>query len=198
MIQAAGGAFRAHGLGGIGVDGLAKAADLTSGAFYFHFTSKLDAFNQSLTENLDGLAAAIADFQKKHGAQWVKAFAEFYLGFKRTCDPRDGCAVPLLSAEVERAGQATQVLYEKHLEQVLAAIEAGLEPAGGVSSRRQAILLLSMLAGSVMLARAVADPATSEQIAGAALKNLASFKARRVIGKAKRATASASARYRSE
>ncbi len=44
MIQAAGAAFREHGVGGVGVDGLAKAADFTSGAFYFHFRSKLDAF----------------------------------------------------------------------------------------------------------------------------------------------------------
>jgi TetR/AcrR family transcriptional regulator, transcriptional repressor for nem operon len=44
LIEAAGRGFRTSGFGGIGVDGLAKAAGLTSGAFYIHFSSKREAF----------------------------------------------------------------------------------------------------------------------------------------------------------
>jgi len=44
MLEAAGRGFRSHGYSGIGVDGLAKAADVTSGAFYSHFGSSTYIF----------------------------------------------------------------------------------------------------------------------------------------------------------
>lgn len=39
LLRAVGRGFRAKGFGGIGIDGLAKGAALTSGAFYAHFRS---------------------------------------------------------------------------------------------------------------------------------------------------------------
>jgi TetR/AcrR family transcriptional repressor of nem operon len=45
MIAAASRGFRSNGYAGIGVDGLAKAAGVTSGAFYSHFGSKDAAFD---------------------------------------------------------------------------------------------------------------------------------------------------------
>ena len=43
ILDAAGRGFRRLGFGGIGVDGLAKEAGVTSGAFYGHFPSKAEA-----------------------------------------------------------------------------------------------------------------------------------------------------------
>ena len=40
IIDAAGRSFRSNGYAGIGVDGIAKAAGVTSGAFYAHLGSK--------------------------------------------------------------------------------------------------------------------------------------------------------------
>lgn len=48
MLEAAGRAFRSPGYDGIGVDGLAKGAGVTSGAFYAHFGSKAAAFDAAI------------------------------------------------------------------------------------------------------------------------------------------------------
>ena len=48
MLDAASMSFRSNGYAGIGVDGIAKAAGVTSGAFYAHFGSKDKAFKSVL------------------------------------------------------------------------------------------------------------------------------------------------------
>lgn len=44
IVAAAGRAFRKQGYSGIGIDGLARKANLTHGGFYGHFASKAEAF----------------------------------------------------------------------------------------------------------------------------------------------------------
>ena len=181
MVQAAGAAFREHGLGGIGVDGLAKAANFTSGAFYFHFDSKIDAFVASMSESLDGLRQGIEQFQQDCGSGWLKAFAVFYLGFKRTCGLGEGCALPLLSSEVERAGDAARKAYEQRMQDVFHALERGLKPKASSSSREQALVLMALLVGGVVMSRTVKDKRLSEEIAAAVQKAADTiFKAQKV------------------
>jgi AcrR family transcriptional regulator len=55
ILEAAGRSFRKGGFGGIGVDGLAKEAGLTSGAFYVHFGSKAEAFRESVQQGMADL-----------------------------------------------------------------------------------------------------------------------------------------------
>lgn len=172
MVEAAGAAFREHGFGGIGVDGLAKAADFTSGAFYFHFKNKMDAFVAGLEASLDELNAAIRKFQEEDGAGWAGTFASFYLGFKRTCGLGDACAVPVLSSEAERAGPAAREAYEAKMKAVFESLEQGLGGAGEATPRERALALMAMLAGGAMISRTVADAALSEEI-GAAVRKMA-------------------------
>jgi AcrR family transcriptional regulator len=70
MLEAAGRGFRSQGYDGIGVDGLAKGAGVTSGAFYAHFGSKAAAFDAALAAGLDEVIAAIPEYQLKYGDAW--------------------------------------------------------------------------------------------------------------------------------
>jgi len=166
IVEAAGQAFRKHGLGGIGVDGLAKGADLTSGAFYFHFPSKVDVFVESIRAGLDELREAIEKAQTKEGRPWLSAFASFYMGTKRTCDLGDCCTLPTLSSEVERAGAEAQSVYEEKLVEIANAIARGL---GGDTraNRDQAWVILALLSGGVTMARTVLSKTLSKEIATA-------------------------------
>jgi AcrR family transcriptional regulator len=172
MVQATGAAFREHGLGGIGVDGLAKAAGFTSGAFYFHFKNKLDAFIAGLEESLDSLNTGIRQFQEKEGPAWVAAFASFYLGFKRTCGLGNACALPVLSSEAERAGPEARQAYEVKTKAVFESLDAGLADTPDSTSREKALALMALLAGGAMIARTVVDPELSEEV-GAAVQKFA-------------------------
>ena len=178
IVKAAEAEFLKHGAGGIGVDGLAKAAGLTSGAFYFHFKNKLAAFIESFAGNLDDLKAAIDQFQKDSGRAWLTDFAAFYLGYKRTCAMEHACAAPVLSSEVERAGPVARAAYEGKMRAVFESLADGLVPAASATARQQALALMAMLAGGAMIARAVLDPALSEEIAASVQTAAGRFRTR--------------------
>eukprot|EP01035_Chromulina_nebulosa_P064375 gene64375-88041_t len=84
ILAAAGGCFRRAGYAGIGVDGLAKEAGVTSGAFYAHFGSKRAAFEAALAGGMQELGAAIAAFR----APQAKARAH-----QRCCMGRCRCGI---------------------------------------------------------------------------------------------------------
>ena len=73
MVDAAGRGFRKNGYGGLGVDGLAKEAGVTSGAFYGHFKSKdelVKVLDQSKRVLRDGgnLVAMVPNATSAYGA----------------------------------------------------------------------------------------------------------------------------------
>jgi TetR/AcrR family transcriptional repressor of nem operon len=167
VLDAAGREFRVHGFGGVGVDGLAKAAGLTSGAFYSHFRSKAAAFRAAVSAGVDRLGRAVAHFRNGHGDTWFDAFAAYYLGEAHRRDVAGGCALPSLSAEVARADEATRTDYENELKRVAAQVAAGMP---GEPGREAAWPALAQLAGGVLLSRAVKDEALAREIADAVLK----------------------------
>lgn len=169
VLDAAGRAFREHGFGGVGVDGLARAADLTSGAFYAHFRSKAAAFRVVVAAGLERLRLGVEGFKSRCGDAWFDAFAAYYLGAAHRGDVAGGCAVPSLSAEVARADDGVRAEYEIGLKRIAEEVAAGL---GGGLPREAAWPLIAQMAGGVLLARAVADKALAEEIAEAALKSL--------------------------
>src|SRR3954465_10555860 len=93
ILTAVGRGFRRRGYDGIGVDGLAKEAGVTSGAFYGHFASKGEAFDAAARAGLIQLRQAIEDFRAREGDAWLGRFVEFYLSSKRTCELGDSCAL---------------------------------------------------------------------------------------------------------
>ena len=170
ILDAAGKSFRAQGFGGVGVDGLAKGAGLTSGAFYFHFRSKLQVFIAAMQYGLDDLIEAIERLQEQKGGRWFVAWADYYLGFKRTCSMEEGCSFPTLTPEVERAGGEAQQAYEEELTRLIEAVMQGM-PAGTSKAKREtSIAVLALLSGGVNMARAVRDPKFSDEIAHAVRK----------------------------
>jgi TetR/AcrR family transcriptional regulator, transcriptional repressor for nem operon len=166
ILQAAAASFRSHGLSGIGVDGVAKDAAVTSGAFYVHFRSKADAFRAAIVDGLDELRAAVESFRTSEGHSWLASFVSFYLGPKRICPLKAACTLPSLSSDVERAGEQTRQAYEAHLLPILDALATGL-PGDPNTARDRACAIMAMLVGGALLSRAVLDQQLSQSIASA-------------------------------
>lgn len=166
ILASAGRGFRSHGYGGLGIDGLAKAAGVTSGAFYAHFKSKRDAFRDAVAAGMADLAAGIAGFRAGGGA-WVARFVDFYLTERRDCDLAESCALQSLTAEVARADDETRAGYEGELDKAIAALATGFDAADPAGARAEAIAVLAMLSGGVSMARAVKDPALADEIIAA-------------------------------
>ena len=167
ILASAGRGFRAHGFGGLGVDGIAKAAGVTSGAFYAHFPSKAAAFREAVAAGMIDLREGITRFQEQGRETWRRAFVDFYVGERRTCDVGESCALQALTGEVSRADTDTRGAYEHELRRIIDLAADGLAGSDAAARRREAVALLALLAGGVSIARAVNDPALSAEIAEA-------------------------------
>jgi TetR/AcrR family transcriptional repressor of nem operon len=168
MLEAAGRGFRSQGYDGIGVDGLAKGAGVTSGAFYAHFGSKAAAFDAALAAGLDEVIAAIPEYQLKYGDAWTKAFSDYYLGKAHRDDLSGGCAMAAFSPEVIRTSNETRSLYEQKMKTIAGLIAKRM--SGNTETERvaNAWSYLSRLIGGVTLARAMSSAALSNRILKAA------------------------------
>ena len=165
ILDAASRSFRKNGYSGIGVDALAKAAGVTSGAFYTHFGSKDAAFSEALRIGLDEVIAAVPVFQSEHGAAWIEAFANYYLGKPHRADLACGCAIASLTTEVVRSDRSVHKAYETKMVTIATLMAKGL--AGGSQKERlaRAWAVLSLLIGGLNVARAVEAPKVANQIA---------------------------------
>ena len=165
ILDAAGRRFRAEGYDGLGVDGLAKAAGVTNGAFYGHFASKADAFREVMVAGLEELRAGIARFRANGGAGWTNDLARFYFSDAKLNQPENSCALPTFAPETARAPAATRQAFQAELIRVKDELAGGLD-ATGTEADERAWLLLALLAGGVNLARAVPDRDLADTIAG--------------------------------
>ncbi len=166
ILASAGRGFRSRGFGGLGVDELAKQAGVTSGAFYTHFKSKAAAFRAAVAAGMLDLRAGIEQ-TRAAGSGWRQRFVDFYLGDRRTCDLAESCALQSLTGEVARADDDARAAYEAGLRDVIEAAAAGMASGTAADRRADATALLALLAGGVSMARAVKDPALSDEIAAA-------------------------------
>jgi TetR/AcrR family transcriptional repressor of nem operon len=167
ILSAAGRGFRRLGYGGIGIDGLAKEAGVTSGAFYGHFPSKAEAFKAAALAGLVELREGIEHLRAKAGDAWLGEFADFYMSVRRTCDLGESCALQSMTPEVARADRDTKAAYEAEMLKVVEAVAEGLKPGTLPARRKKAWAILSLLSGGVTLARSAEDAKVGTQIASA-------------------------------
>jgi AcrR family transcriptional regulator len=164
LLDAAGRGFRVGGFGGAGVDGLAKQAGLTSGAFYAYFGSKADAFRLALVDGLQLLRNGIERFKREHPADWQPRFVDFYFGTRMKVPLEEACALPTFTADAARSDQATRASYEAELRSLVDSIAEGLS---GDDARLKAWHLMAVLAGGAGMARAVTDKKLRAEILAA-------------------------------
>src|SRR3982751_864383 len=89
IVEAAAQRFRERGFEGIGVADLMKAAGLTHGGFYGHFSSKDDLIAQALAHTF---AAGSS------GGEDLRAYVDAYLSRRHRDDAGGGCPTASLAA----------------------------------------------------------------------------------------------------
>nr|WP_221380174.1 TetR/AcrR family transcriptional regulator [Actinoplanes polyasparticus] len=177
IVRAASEGFKLHGVDGIGIQELMKAAGMTNGGFYNHFSSKedlaLEVYRQGFTDSL----AVLAAIRKAHPRSARAALDDMVDGFVTAAHrdhPETGCPSAALAVDAGRHGAAPQTEYRRGLEEYISGItemilerahQAGAEPTAA-EAREQAVALFSQMVGALIVSRAVAeaDPALSDEI----------------------------------
>jgi TetR/AcrR family transcriptional repressor of nem operon len=155
ILNAGAPALRVNGFNGIGVDGLAAAAGVTSGAFYSNFQSK-EALLEGVIEACLGKPFVDATGSVAERRELLKEWLEIYISDFHRENPAVGCVMPTLSADVARASPVVRETYRTKMTDLVRKIETVLE--GDKADReRRAWSIVAMMVGAIGIARAMPD-----------------------------------------
>ncbi len=159
ILDAASRLFRQKGFDAVGVDAVMKEAGMTHGGFYGHFASKEDLMARACAHGL-----ALADDSWAAAAYPVAALAAAYLDQEHCDNPGDGCVLAALGADVSRQGKGVRHAFTAGFRERVDQLARLMPGHSRAAQRRRAIATWAGLVGSMVLARAVDDPALSREI----------------------------------
>ena len=162
IIDTAGRRFKKDGIDSSGVATLMADAGLTNGAFYAHFDSKDDLVATVVGDQLSRQASELRSLPA--GRAGLEVFVREYLSRGHRDHPDLGCPSAALLDEVGRCTGETKRAYTVGTKAILDEIGARLAPQDPESARGTALLLFTMLVGSMQLARAVSDKKLSNAV----------------------------------
>ena len=131
---------------------------LTHGGFYGHFGSKDDLAAKAVTRALERSAEDQSSYTN------LSDLVSEYLSERHRADRASGCAIAALGADMVRQGKGVRRGLTAHVRRQLDRFARLLRNGTTASRRKRAITTLAGMVGALTLARAVDDPALSEEI----------------------------------
>jgi TetR/AcrR family transcriptional regulator, transcriptional repressor for nem operon len=157
LLRAAERSLKANGFTGIGVDGLAAAAGVTSGAFYSNFANK-EAVLQAVIEAGLGepLLADTNEAPRDEARGRLISFVQDYLSADHSLDVAEGCVMPALSADVARAHHQVKDTYQRKM---VALIDRIADLCDGDQSDRhqRAWGIVALMVGAILVSRGIPE-----------------------------------------
>ena len=147
--------FKDKGFDAVSVAEIMKAAGLTHGGFYGHFTSKDDLVAQTLAQALSSDSVGDGEFN---------SFVRSYLAPRHRDNPGNGCPTAGLAAAIRHQTPAAKAVMTEGLRSQIARIERALPEQGAAEKRRAAIGSWAAMVGAIILARAVDDTELSDEV----------------------------------
>ena len=157
IVETASRLFREKGFDGVGLDAIMNEVGLTHGGFYGHFTSKEDLAAEAVAHALEESA------ELQRGYTNIADFVSGYLSESHFADRANGCALAALGGDMARRSKGVRSAATSYLRTQLERL-AGLFRGTTAVRRRRAITTLAGVVGALTLARAVEDPALSDEI----------------------------------
>ena len=171
ILEVAARAIRRSGYDGTGVADIMKEAGLTHGGFYAHFASRdallAEAGNRAFAESAALASQIVASAQP---GQQLQALMGAYLSPEHISAIETGCPVSALVSEMPRQTPEVRQAVTLHIKEMVDLIARQLPGWGQQHAHEQAMAVLCALIGTTMIARAVDDPALSEALRTATMK----------------------------
>jgi TetR/AcrR family transcriptional regulator, transcriptional repressor for nem operon len=169
ILHAGARALRTNGFNGIGVDGLAASAGVTSGAFYSNFSNK-EALLEQVIETclgepfIDSESGSLAERQHR-----LKEWLAMYISADHRADPASGCVMPTLSADVARSNPQIRAVYKRRMLALVRKMSNVLDVAGP-DRKKRAWSIVAMMVGAITISRAMPDGDKADQVLESALQ----------------------------
>lgn len=174
IVETAAKAIRRSGYSGTGVADIMKQAGLTHGGFYAHFASRDDmlaeAASQAGAETLAFTEQLLANAPQE---QRLSTLMHAYLSDEHLTNIEMGCSFAALGSEMHRQAPEVRAASTQRIKQMIGLIEAELSQQASKKPHEEALLVVSTMVGTLMLARAVDDPELSAALRQAALQQFA-------------------------
>lgn len=173
IVQAAARAIRRSGYDGTGVADIMKAAGLTHGAFYAHFESReamlAEAADRAGAESNAFAASVIAAAPPE---QALQALMQAYLSKEHLAGIETGCPVSALGSEMPRQSPEVRRAATARIKEMIDLVARQSPDWGQPDGHERALVTVATMVGTLVLARAVDDPALSDALCNATLKHL--------------------------
>jgi TetR/AcrR family transcriptional regulator, transcriptional repressor for nem operon len=147
--------FRDNGFDAVSVAEVMNAAGLTHGGFYGHFSSKDDLIAHTLAHVLAADEGGGAD---------LHAYVDAYLSPRHRDNAAGGCPTAGLAAAIRHQTPAARSAMTEGLRSQIDRIGKALPELDAADRRRVAIGSFAAMVGAVILARAIDDPALSDEV----------------------------------
>lgn len=173
ILEAGAQALRTNGFNGIGVDGLAAAAGVTSGAFYSNFPNK-EALLEGVIEAYLGKPFVDYTGSVAERRELLRRWLIEYISAYHRENPAMGCVMPTLSADVARASRAVREAYRLRMTELIRKVSTVLGGAEADRERR-AWSIVAMMVGAIGVSRAMPDGEDANRAIEYALETAASL-----------------------
>jgi len=178
ILAAAAKMVRERGIGATSVADVMQAAGMTNGGFYRHFRSKDEMIGMAIRAAFDEIADRIDRMFEQDGAETaVAAYISQYLSEAHIEHAGIGCPVAAVGTDAGRCNGAFADEFIAGAERLIERLCAGT--AGGAAAakeRANAIRLMAMLAGAVVIARAAGPGAIRKEVIDACSEKLNGIK----------------------
>ncbi|MDT5118964.1 MAG: TetR/AcrR family transcriptional regulator, transcriptional repressor for nem operon [Mycobacterium sp.] len=157
LVRAGTRSLKTSGFNGVGVDGLAAAAGVTSGAFYSNFPNKTAMLEAVIEAGLgEPFVSDTGAMTPTDARAHMIAFLHEYISTDHSLDAAEGCVMPALSADVSRAEPAVKDAYQRKM---IALIDRISELLDGEQSdrRRRAWSIVTLMVGSIVISRGMPE-----------------------------------------
>jgi TetR/AcrR family transcriptional regulator, transcriptional repressor for nem operon len=174
IVSVAARAIRRSGYDGTGVADIMKEAGLTHGAFYAHFPSREAMLAEAATRACAEAAAVTADFAAAvPPEQALASMLRAYLSREHLGDVESGCPLAALGSETPRQAPEVRRATTRHIKETVDLMARQSPDWGQPGAHERALFTVAAMVGTMVLARAVDEPALSDSLREAALKYLA-------------------------
>jgi len=170
--------FNRNGLTEVSIDAVMAGAGLTRGGFYSHFGSKEELYAEAILH----FARCTPDWQRMTfaeppaGERLARAIVGAYLSRAHLSDIEGSCPMIGLATDVARGGGAARAAYRQVLAMMVDIFagtlgpdaHAGAAPPEPGADRARALAVAALCVGGMVLARAVDDAGTADELRAAA------------------------------